>query len=161
MIDEHTYQPMTCPVCGKFEFTELQETDLLFRDHMQCSICGWIFDCNQISNPDLTGGLNTLSLTEYRDWYKQKIEENPNFNYQEEHYLETAHSCPVCHHHKFKDINSFDICPVCGWCDDELMEKEPTKWAGNSNDLCLQDFKERYKSLCQNHSNYRYKTHGF
>lgn len=48
---------MMCPVCGKFEFTELQETDLLFRDEMQCSICGWKYDQRQHEDHDLKMGL--------------------------------------------------------------------------------------------------------
>ena len=73
---------MMCPVCGKFEFTELQETDLLFRDEMQCSICGWKYDQRQHEDHDLKNGLNELSLNEYQAWYKQKIKENPDFNFR-------------------------------------------------------------------------------
>ena len=53
---------MMCPVCGKFEFTALQETDLLFRDEMQCSVCGWKYDQRQHEDHDLKNGLNELSL---------------------------------------------------------------------------------------------------
>ena len=53
---------MMCPVCGKFEFTELQETDLLFRDEMQCSIFGWKYDQRQHEDHDLKNGSSRKSV---------------------------------------------------------------------------------------------------
>lgn len=152
---------MMCPVCGKFEFTELQETDLLFRDEMQCSICGWKYDQRQHEDHDLKNGLNELSLNEYQAWYKQKIKENPDFDFQDENYQAAAHMCPVCHHYQFEDENSFDVCPFCGWCDDALMENEPDKWADNANDLCLNEFRERYQKFCLANPKYRFEKNGF
>lgn len=83
MIDPKNYRPMTCPVCGKFEFTELQEADLLIRDYMQCFSCGWKYDHNQINHPDLAEGLNTLSLSDYKAWYQEQIKTDPEYNWLE------------------------------------------------------------------------------
>ena len=137
------YRPMECPVCGKFYFSELQEDDDV--SFLQCSKCGWIYDYEQTINPDFRHGKNVQSVNEYRKRYKEKIAENPEYDYSEEHLPPIEpHQCPVCGMYSFKDKNSFDACPVCGWIDDGLMEDEPDCWEGNSNDLCLNDFRKRY-----------------
>ena len=137
------YQPMECPVCGKFYFSELQEGEDI--SHLQCSKCGWIYDYEQAVNRDQKSGRNAQSVNEYVQWYQNKLAENPEYDYSDEHRPpKKAHQCPVCGKHMFKERDSFDICPVCGWVDDGLMEDEPDHWAGSSNDLCLIDFRKRY-----------------
>lgn len=138
------YKPMLCPVCGKFYFSEPQEGDTDYQDFFQCSVCGWKYDIKQLANPDAPTDNGGKSLNEYRHWYNEKITTNPTYNFLTENYTPTPHLCPVCGRHKFRDIDSFEICPICGWTDDSLMENEPDKWAGNSNDLCLNEYRDRY-----------------
>lgn len=137
------YQPMECPVCGKFYFSELQEGEDI--SHLQCSKCGWMYDYEQAVNHDQKSGRNAQSVNEYSQWYQKLLAENPEYDYSDEHRPpQRAHQCPVCEKHMFKERDSFDICPVCGWVDDGLMEDEPDRWAGSSNDLCLNDFRKRH-----------------
>lgn len=137
------YQPMECPVCGKFFFSDLPEGDDITR--LKCSKCGWRYDYSQAANPDLRHGKNAKSVNEYRQWYQRMIADDLDYDYSEEHCLpKELHQCPVCGKHQFKERDSFDICPICGWVDDGLMEDEPDRWAGNSNDLCLNDFRKRF-----------------
>jgi len=150
MIDPKTYKPMDCPVCGEFHFSELDESDAEIYDYLQCPQCGWKYDLKQMLEPDIPTGLNAMSLSEFRENSKQKIADNPQYNYQDEQYQEVPHLCPVCGQHTFPDEGSFEICPVCGWLDDSVMENEPDKWAGCSNDLCLNDFRARYKEQLVN-----------
>ena len=146
MIDCKRYKPMDCPVCGEFYFSGLDESDVEIYDNLQCPQCGWIYDLEQVEDPKATTSLNGTSLTDYREKYKALIKENPEYNYCDDHYEAVPHACPVCGRHTFPDEGSFEICPICGWQDDSVMEKEPEKWAGNSNELCLNDYRERYRS---------------
>ncbi len=137
------YQPMECPVCGKFFFSELQEGDDI--NLLQCAKCGWRYDYEQAFNSDLKDGANAKSVNEFRQWYQKMMVQNPQYDYADEHYPpKEPHQCPVCGKHMFKDRDSFDICPICGWIDDGLMEDEPDCWAGSSNELSLNDFRKRY-----------------
>ena len=136
------YKPMLCPVCGEFYFTDLSKEELN-SDIIQCHHCGWKYDLCQAENHDLKND-DGYSINELKIIYETLVKENPDYDYLQDTYIETPHQCPVCGKHTFSDRNSQEICPVCGWQDDALMESEPDKWAGNANDLCLADFKARY-----------------
>jgi len=161
MINIKNYKEMDCPVCGEFHFSELDESDIEIYDYIQCPHCGWKCDLEQSENPEQEKGLNVLSLNKYKEWYKEKTEKNPDYDYQTENYKLQKHICPVCGKYKFSDIGSFETCPHCGWIDDKLMEDEPDKWAGCANDLCLIDFKSRYKKLLKKNPAYKYSKDGF
>lgn len=137
------YQPMGCPVCGEFYFSKLQEGDDV--DRLRCAKCGWRYDYRQAADHDCKAGKNAQSVNEYRQWYREKLAENPKYDFSDEQSPpKEQHLCPVCGKHVFRERDSFDICPLCGWMDDGLMEEEPDRWAGCSNDLCLNDFRKRY-----------------
>lgn len=155
------FKPMLCPVCGQYEFVDDTELEKAVPDYAgyqgdQCSHCGWIYDLAQTEDPNRKDGNNTLSLNEYIVWYQQKVAEDPKYDYSDSLYEPTPHICPVCKKHRFSDSFSYEICPFCGWIDDGVMEAEPDKWAGNANDLCLNDYKARYEKLIQNNPTYKY-----
>ena len=143
-MNNTVYQPMECPVCGRFYFSEPEEED--DTGSLQCAKCGWLYDYEQAVDHDLRTGKNTQSVNEYKKWYQKKLAEDPEYDFSDEHCPSIEqHLCPVCGKHQFKDRDSFEICPICGWQDDGLMEDEPDRWAGSSNDLCLNDFRKRYR----------------
>lgn len=70
------------------------------------------------------------------------------------------HLCPVCEHHCFPNTGPVDICPECGWHDDVRMERDPTLITQTSgNDLCLADYRVRYKRLCRLIPGYLWRIH--
>ena len=157
-MEKNKYKPMLCPVCGKFYFSEWEDGD---EDcEFYCWDCGWEYDLEQAENPELKHGKNEMSVVEYRQWYADKLKENPDYDYTEEHYVPEPHMCPVCGKYEFADTDSHDKCRFCGWEDDIVMEKEPDLWAGCGNELCLNDFKKRYERLIAENPNYKYtKNH--
>lgn len=154
------YKEMSCPVCNKFYFSELDENDLKNENFGFCLKCGWKYDLDQTQNPDKPEGLNSKSLNEYKKEYEAIIANNPEYDYLESVHVTTPHKCPVCGKYEFKDESTFDCCPYCGWIDDSLMEKEPDKWEGCANDLCLNDYRERYKKILQRKKDYKYSKDG-
>ena len=126
-------KPMSCPICDKFFFGKLskeQIEDGETPNSQQCSRCGWYYDLEQLANPDLEHQSNDMSLNEYKAWYKEKIKKNHRWEYMKEiKPAPTPHICPACGEYTFKDLNSYDICPVCGW-EDTGFEEWPNEKPG-------------------------------
>lgn len=53
------------------------------------------------------------------------------------------HNCPICGKHEFSENGSFEICPVCGWEDDNLQLKHPD-YDGGANDMSLNEYKKNW-----------------
>ena len=52
--------------------------------------------------------------------------------------------CPICQKHQFAD--SYEICPVCFWENDDYQYEEPD-FGGGANKLSLNDYKVRWVKL--------------
>ena len=52
--------------------------------------------------------------------------------------------CPVCNKHYFSCINSYEICPICGWEDDKVQASEADSKIG-ANKLSLNEAIEVYR----------------
>lgn len=124
-------KPMSCPVCDKFFFVELTEEEIINGEtpnKQQCCECGWIYDLEQTIDANLKDKSNKMSLNEYKEWYQNKIKENPNWEYYKDFVGESEpHSCPLCGEYEFKDLLSYDICPICGWEDNGFEEQPDSK----------------------------------
>ena len=96
-------KPMSCPICDGMYFSEPnkynydEEIEAYLNGEVYCRHCGWIYDLHQFENPDSHDGFNKLSLNEYKKEFKEKIKNNPNYDYFEENKPDpTPHKCPVC-----------------------------------------------------------------
>lgn len=52
--------------------------------------------------------------------------------------------CPICEKHQFDD--SYEICPVCFWENDDYQYDNPDSMGG-ANSLSLNDYKKRWNKL--------------
>ena len=151
---------LMCPVCNSVYFSGPAKADYenelneYLNGEVFCSNCGWIYELEQLDEPDTYIGFNDKTLNEYKKWYEEKIKENPNYNYLEEHKPEpTPHMCPICGKYEFEDDGSFDICIYCGWEDDNLQTADPN-YAGGANELSLNEYKKQYEEKIKNNPNY-------
>lgn len=149
------FHPMLCPVCSRFYFSALQEGDAVKQ--LQCHCCGWRYDLRQAQNPKIKKGANALSLNEYKAWYAAKIEEDPAYDYLTENEPDSQkHRCPVCGRFEFQDRGCFDICPYCGWEDDDT---ENSTLVG-ANGIPFSDYQKRYYEYVSANPNYRWQIDG-
>lgn len=54
------------------------------------------------------------------------------------------HLCPVCGKHTFPERDSFEICPICKWEDDELQINQPD-YDGGANYISLNEYREKWE----------------
>jgi hypothetical protein len=52
--------------------------------------------------------------------------------------------CACCGQESLPPDSIFEICPVCGWQDDEVQRDDPD-FEGGGNDMSLNQAKEAYK----------------
>ena len=160
-MESKNFKPMECPVCHEYYFaedTDLEKEDVDYKDKQSdyCMHCGWKYDLYQYEHPEVGNLTNELSLNDYKKWFEGKVSENPDYDYTDDNYIPTPHKCPVCGKYEFEDVSSFDVCPYCGWEDDELMEAEPNTWAGCANPLCLNDYRKEYQKKISEDPNYKW-----
>ncbi|MGN1350182.1 MAG: toxic anion resistance protein [Anaerovoracaceae bacterium] len=54
-----------------------------------------------------------------------------------------GHTCPVCGQHRFSRKGSYEICPVCGWEDDPVQERDPD-FSGGANRQSLREYRAAF-----------------
>jgi hypothetical protein len=154
------FKPMLCPICEGFYFSkpskdnyeeELQE---YISGEVQCRHCGWIYELEQVRNPETYIGYNKVTLIEYKKEYEEKIKENPDYDYLNENMPDPVpHMCPVCGKYEIEDYGYSEICPYCGWEDDAFQEEEPDDPRG-ANGMSLNDYRKEYEEKIKENPNY-------
>ena len=137
---------------GKIKDNYEEDIKDYLNGNIQCRHCGWIYDLDQFENPDSYDGFNKLSINEYKKKYEEIIKTNPKYDYFEEHKpAPVPHKCPVCGEYEFKDENSYDICPVCGWEDDGYFD------GGGANDMSLEEAINTFANKRKNNPKYKWE----
>lgn len=170
--------PFKCPVCGKSEFVDvdflLEEdkdvevytidkstgekkmSDAIEAHGVHCEYCGWTYDLKQVLDFDVIGDRNDKTVNMLKEEYKNKLQENPNYNFDEEVSKPTPHICPICGEYEFETENSYDGCPVCGWIDDGTDDKSVDDYS-EVNVISIKDAREEFKKKRLNDAAYKWK----
>ena len=58
------------------------------------------------------------------------------------------YACPCCGYLTFDEEppGTFEICPVCGWEDDEVQFRDPT-YAGGANGVSLEEARKSFTTI--------------
>ncbi|HWQ41310.1 MAG TPA: CPCC family cysteine-rich protein [Desulfosporosinus sp.] len=54
------------------------------------------------------------------------------------------YKCACCGQDTITEPDFYEICPICGWEDDDLQRNEPD-YRGGANEMSLNEAKEAYK----------------
>lgn len=56
--------------------------------------------------------------------------------------------CPCCGYLTMDELggNTYDICPICYWEDDEFQNENPN-FSGGANKVCLNEARENFKKI--------------
>lgn len=153
-----------CPVCDSVYFSGPSKADYdnELNDYLTgkviCHYCGWIYELEQLEKPDTYVGFNKKTLNEYKKWYEEKIKENPDYDYLEDNLPEPIpYICPICGKYEFETHGYCEICPYCGWEDDEFQEEEPNDPRG-ANRISLNEYKKQYEEKIKQNPNYVWKS---
>lgn len=179
MYKEKIKFPFKCPVCGKSEFVDvdylLEEdndievytidpvtgekklSDAISAHGVHCEFCGWTYDLKQVLNYDVVGDRNDKTVNEQKQEYQNKIQENPDYSFDDEMAKPKPHMCPICGEFEFVDIISYDVCPVCGWIDDGTDTSPFTDYS-EVNIISLKDAKEEFKKKRLENPKYKFKN---
>lgn len=173
--------PFKCPVCGKEKFIDLENiikeddndvdvykidtisgekikiTDQIEIYCVHCSHCGWMYDLKQVLDYDTIGNRNNKTVNELKVEYQDKLNNNPNYNYDAEISKPVPHKCPICGEHEFKNINSYDVCPACGWIDDGTEDISLDDYS-EVNVISIKNAKEEFKKKRLENPKYKWKN---
>lgn len=159
LIKHNHVHACRCPVCANTYFDKPSGEKHKLNDQLNydcglsyCFDCGWIYDGEQLKNPDKKNGLNVLSLNEYREQLKKILEKNPDYYWIDDHrYKRHPHKCPVCGKYEFEDDYSFELCPYCGWEDDNYFKD------GGANGVSLEEAKIKYQERINENPDYKWE----
>ncbi len=103
-----------------------------------CYICGWKYNLEQLENPKAKDS-EGHDIEELRNNFLKLRKKNKNYNYLSSIAPKPIkHKCPVCGKYTFKDVDDYDICPICGWENETYGETYPDS-DGGANSISLNE----------------------
>lgn len=77
----------------------------------------------------------------------KKVKINPDYFFCDELYpnIHVSHKCQICVEYEFTDESSYDICPICGWEDEDILD-DGYGLGVNNPDLII-EYKKQFDEL--------------